>query len=459
MPKQREKDDFRKIINAIKMKKFVLSELGSDEVEALCQRKQIDFKPVFEVVRGVLDDVRQNGDEAVRAYTEKFDGAKLGSFLVSEKEIEEACGRAKGEVIEEEGRPKVTVEVAFAVASRNIEKFHRAQLSKNIKVETSKGITCFTRMLPIEKVGLYIPGGMAPLPSTALMLGIPAKIAGCKEVVMCTPPNREGKIPDIILYAARVAGIRKIFKIGGAQAIAAMGYGTETVPKVYKVFGPGNQYVTAAKMLLSIDPFGAAMDMPAGPSEVLVIADNAARADFVAADLLSQAEHGKDSQVVLVCTNKAKIEEIIREIRIQLAELDRKEIAEKALENSFALEVSDVDAAMRFSNQYAPEHLILNVKNADRYVDSVANAGSVFIGRYSCESAGDYASGTNHTLPTYGCARAFSGIGVDSFMKRVTFQKLTKKGAKEIGPTVERMAEVEGLGAHKNAMTLRLKND
>lgn len=430
------------------MKKFVLSELGSDEVETLCQRKQIDFKPVFEVVRGVLDDVRLNGNEAVRAYTEKFDGAKLDSFLVSEKEIEEACGRIGPDV-----------KVAFAIAARNIEKFHRAQLSCDASVETSKGVTCFTRMLPIEKVGLYIPGGTAPLPSTVLMLGIPAKIAGCKEVVMCTPPNREGKIPDIILYAARLAGIRKIFKIGGAQAIAAMGYGTETVPKVYKVFGPGNQYVTAAKMLLSIDPSGAAMDMPAGPSEVLVIADGGARADFVAADLLSQAEHGKDSQVVLVCTSKAKIEEIIREIRIQLTELDRKEIAEKALENSFALEVSDVNAAMRFSNQYAPEHLVLNVKNADKYVDSVANAGSVFIGKYSCESAGDYASGPNHTLPTYGCARAFGGIGVDSFMKRVTFQKLTKKGAKEIGPTVETMAEVEGLGAHKNAMTLRLKND
>lgn len=444
------------------MKKFVLSELGSDEVEALCQRKQIDFKPVFEVVRGVLDDVRQNGDEAVRAYTEKFDGVKLDSFLVSKKEIEEACGRAEGEVMEDYcelfGRG-ITVKDAFAIASRNIEKFHRAQLSKNIKVETSKGVTCFTRMLPIEKVGLYIPGGTAPLPSTALMLGIPAKIAGCKEVVMCTPPNREGKIPDIILYAARLAGIRKIFKIGGAQAIAAMGYGTETVPKIYKVFGPGNQYVTATKMLLSIDPSGAAMDMPAGPSEVLVIADDGARADFVAADLLSQAEHGKDSQVVLVCTSKAKIEEIIREIRIQLAELDRKEIAEKALENSFALEVSDVDAAMRFSNQYAPEHLVLNVKNADRYVDSVANAGTVFIGKYSCESAGDYASGPNHTIATSGWTKVFGPISVDSFMKRVTFQKLTKKGAKEIGPTVEKMAEVEGLGAHKNAMTLRLKND
>jgi histidinol dehydrogenase len=430
------------------MKEFVLSELGSDEIEALCQRKQIDFKPVFEVVRGVLDDVRKNGDEAVRAYTEKFDGVELDSFLVDEREIEEACGRVED-----------TVKVDFETAARNIENFHRAQLSENIKIETMRGVMCFNRILPIEKVGLYIPGGTAPLPSTVLMLGIPAKIAGCKEVVMCTPPNREGKIPDIILYTAKLAGIRKIFRIGGAQAIAAMGYGTETVPKVYKVFGPGNQYVTAAKMLLSIDPSGAAMDMPAGPSEVLVIADSSVRADFVAADLLSQAEHGKDSQVVLVCTSKAKIEEIIQEIRVQLAELDRKEIAEKALENSFALEVPDVDAALKFSNQYAPEHLILNIKNADRYIDSIANAGSVFIGKYSCESAGDYASGTNHTLPTYGCARAYSGIGVDSFMKRITFQKLTKRGAKEIGSVVETMAGIEGLGAHKNAMTLRLKND
>jgi len=430
------------------MKKYVLSELGSEEIDSLCQRKQIDFKPVFEVVRGVIDDVRQNGDEAVRAYTEKFDGVKLGSFLVSEKEIEEACERVSP-----------AVKDAFAIAARNIEKFHRAQLSDDIEVETSKGVTCFTRMRPIEKVGLYIPGGTAPLPSTVLMLGIPAKIAGCKEVVMCTPPNRDGKIPDIILYAAKIAGIRKIFKIGGAQGIAAMGYGTETVPKVYKVFGPGNQYVTAAKMLLSIDPSGAAMDMPAGPSEVLVIADSSARADFVAADLLSQAEHGKDSQVVLVCTNKVKINEIIREVRIQLAELDRKEIAEKALENSFALKVSSVNEALKFSNQYAPEHLILNVENPDRYVKSVVNAGSVFLGKYSCESAGDYASGPNHAIATSGWSKVYGPISIDSFMRRITFQKLTKEGADEIGPIVEKMAEVEGLGAHKNAMTLRLKND
>jgi histidinol dehydrogenase len=290
------------------------------------------------------------------------------------------------------------------------------------------------------------------------MLGIPARIAGCKEIILCTPPNKEGKVPDIILYAARLAGITKIFKIGGAQAVAAMGYGTETIPKVYKIFGPGNQYVTAAKMLLSIEPNGAAMDMPAGPSEVLVIADETARADFVAADLLSQAEHGTDSQVVLVCTSLEKIEEILKEIEIQLTKLSRAEIAEGCLENSFALEVPSLAEAIKFSDKYAPEHLIINTKDARKYAEQVQNAGSVFIGPYSPESAGDYASGTNHTLPTYGYARNYSGVNVSDFMKKITFQELSKEGIRSLGETVEKMAEIEGLDAHKNAMTIRIKS-
>jgi len=429
------------------MKKYYSEKLNAKDEENLLKRPAIDFKSVFEVVRKVLEDVRTNADEALRTYTEKFDGVYLESFTVSEDEINEACGRI----------PEETKE-AFIEAARNIEKFHRSQVTESTPIETTKGVECFRRVVGIEKIGLYIPGGTAPLPSTVLMLGIPAKIAGCKEVIMCTPPNKEGKVPDIILFSARLAGITKIFKIGGAQAIAAMGYGTQSVPKVYKIFGPGNQFVTAAKMIISIEPDGAAMDMPAGPSEVLVIADECANAEFVAADLLSQAEHGVDSQVVLVCTDWEKADEILQEIDRQIAVLPRLEIAKLAISKSFILIVKNVEQALAFSNKYAPEHLILNVKNASEYIGQIENAGSVFIGQYSCESAGDYASGTNHTLPTYGYARAYSGVSIDSFTKKITFQELNKEGVRNLGPTVEKMAEVEQLQAHKNAMTLRLKS-
>lgn len=429
------------------MKKYYLNKLEDFEVANLCQRKSIDFTSVFGVVREVLDNVKKNGDKAVSAYTKKFDGVKLSDFLVGVDEIDEACERVP-----------VDIKKAFEVAASNIEKFHNAQGVDSEVVETSAGVECFRQSRGIEKVGLYVPGGTAPLPSTVLMLGIPAKIARCREIIMCTPPSRDGSVPDIILFAARLAGIDKIFKIGGAQAIAAMGYGTETVPKVYKIFGPGNQYVTAAKMLLSIESDGAAMDMPAGPSEVLVIADKNAAASFVAADLLSQAEHGVDSQAVLVCTDDVKADEILKEVDLQLGKLPRREIASKALSGSFALVVDNIFEAFRFSNLYAPEHLIINAANAEKYLGLVDNAGSVFIGEYSCESAGDYASGTNHTLPTYGYARSFSGVSVDSFVKKITFQKLSPNGVRCIGPVVEKMADIEQLQAHKNAMTLRIKS-
>lgn len=429
------------------MEKYYLNKLENFEIDALCLRKSIDFASVFGVVREVLNNVKKDGDDAVRVYTEKFNGVKLDDFLVSADEIDEACIRVP-----------IDIKKAFEVAASNIRKFHKAQVSDCDVIETSPGVSCFRQSRGIEKVGLYIPGGTAPLPSTVLMLGIPAKIAGCREIVMCTPPSLEGRVPDVILFAARLAGIDKIFKIGGAQAIAAMGYGTCTVPKVYKIFGPGNQYVTAAKMLLSIEPDGAAMDMPAGPSEVLVIADSNSDASFVAADLLSQAEHGVDSQAVLVCTDDVKADEILKEVDLQLATLPRREIAAKALEESFALVVSGVENALKFSNLYAPEHLILNIADADKYLLLIENAGSVFIGPYSCESAGDYASGTNHTLPTYGYARSFSGVSVDSFVKKITFQKLSPDGVRCIGPVVEKMADIEQLQGHKNAMTLRIKS-
>jgi len=429
------------------MKKYFLENLSKPALEALFRRPAIDFVSVFDVVRGVLEGVRSNGDCTVCDYTELFDGVRLVDASVSLDEIDEACGRIPPDV-----------KAAFEVAANNIEKFHKSQVVDSWVVETTKGVKCFRKLLGIEKVGLYIPGGTAPLPSTVLMLAIPARIAGCKEIVMCTPPDRDGNVPDIILFAAKLAGVNKIFKIGGSQAIAAMGYGTESVPKVYKIFGPGNQYVTAAKMLLSIEPGGAAMDMPAGPSEVLVVADKYAAAEFVAADLLSQAEHGPDSQVVLVCTDEDKVEEVLKELEEQLAVLPRGGIAELALENSFALIVKNSDEALSFSNKYAPEHLILNIRDAEDCLDKVVNAGSVFVGEYSCESAGDYASGTNHTLPTYGYANAYSGVSVDSFVKKITFQKLSDDGVRNLGPVVEKMAEVEGLQGHKNAMTLRLKS-
>jgi len=428
------------------MKKYYFKQLNDAQLKGLCKRKAGRFDALFPVVKEIIEEVKSQGDRAVKDWTKKFDGAALSSFIVTEKEIDEASLAVTE-----------SVKRAFKRAVLNIKKFHETQIIKRKGVETMPGVSCFWEMRPIERVGLYAPGGSAPLPSTVLMLAIPAKLAGCREIIMTTPPNREGRVDDIILYAAKLCGVKNIFKIGGAQAIAAMGYGTESVPKVYKIFGPGNQHVTAAKMLISIDPDGAAIDMPAGPTEVLIIADKSARPDFVASDILSQAEHGIDSQSVLVCADKKKTDEILVQVKEQLQDLPRKEIAKKALNNSFALIVDSVEEAITFSNMYAPEHLILNVENVEKYVAKIINAGSVFLGQYSCESAGDYASGANHSLPTYGYSRVYGGVSVSSFQKQITFQKITKQGAKNLGPIVSKMAEQESLKGHKRAMELRYK--
>jgi len=429
------------------MKKYYLKNLDKDNLKALCERPAIDFDSVFGIVKPILEDISANGDKAVSGYTKQFDGVDIEEFEVSENEINEACKRV----------PQ-TLKQAFEEAAKNIEKFHKAQLTDKVSIETMSGVRCFQESRAIEKVGIYVPAGTAPLPSTVLMLGIPAKVANCSEIVMCTPPNKDANIADVMLFAAKLAGVTKIFKVGGSQAIGAMAFGTETIPKVDKIFGPGNQYVTAAKMLVSTSPEGSAIDMPAGPSEVLVIADKDARADFVAADLLSQAEHGPDSQVVLVCTDEKKADDILGKVDKQLKQLSRKDIAIKALECSYVLSVDNVANAIDFSNKYAPEHLILNVSKANFYLDSIINAGSVFIGPYSCESAGDYASGTNHTLPTYGFAKSYSGVNTDSFMKKITFQEIDKEGVISLGSIVEEMAKCEGLDAHKNAMTIRINS-
>lgn len=425
------------------MKRYDITQLDNDQLQALYKRPGISFGTTTPIVTPILDDIRQNGDNAIRYYEAKFGNNDSVGLQVTEQEIDDACLRISKKV-----------KRAFMQAAKNIETFHKAQLKAETSVETMPGVTCYAEIRGIEKVGLYVPGGTAPLPSTLLMLAIPAKLAGCKEIVICTP-SKDGIIADIVLYAARLCGVGKIFKIGGAQAIAAMAYGTETIPKVDKIFGPGNQYVTAAKILVSIDPDGAAIDMPAGPSEVLVIADKQARADFVAADLLAQAEHGSDSQVVLVSTSQAKINAVFLELEKQLPLLPRKDIAAQALANSFALLVPSSEIAVDFSNRYAPEHLILNTVNAENLVSKIINAGSVFVGPYSCESAGDYASGTNHSLPTYGYARAYSGVSIASFQKRITFQQVTQRGAEAIGPVVSVMATEEGLDAHRRAMEFR----
>ena len=378
------------------------------------------------------------------AYEEKFDHVKLSSLAVSEAEINEAMTLVSEDLLS-----------SLRTAHHNIKAFHEAQRYEGIRVETAPGVTCWQKSVPIDKVGLYIPGGTAPLFSTVLMLATPAKIAGCKEIVLCTPPNREGKVNPAILAAARIAGVNKIFKAGGVQAIGAMAYGTESVPKVYKIFGPGNQYVMAAKQQVSLHDV--AIDMPAGPSEVCVIADETSHPDFVAADLLSQAEHGIDSQVFLISTSEKMIEEVRKEIDIQLEQLPRKELASKTLENSTFVLVHDGQEAMDLSNAYAPEHLIITTANYQELAEKVVNAGSVFLGLYACESAGDYASGTNHTLPTHGYATAYSGVNLDSYNRKVTFQHLTEEGIRSIGHAVEVMAENEELMAHKNAMTLRVR--
>ncbi len=414
------------------------------EWKTIVERPHLDVSQLNAIVKSVLDDIRANGDKAVMAYEEKFDHVKLSSLAVSEAEIDEAMTLVSEDLLS-----------SLRTAHHNIKAFHEAQRYEGIRVETAPGVTCWQKSVPIEKVGLYIPGGTAPLFSTVLMLATPAKIAGCKEIVLCTPPNREGKVNPAILAAARIAGVNKIFKAGGVQAIGAMAYGTESVPKVYKIFGPGNQYVMAAKQQVSLHDV--AIDMPAGPSEVCVIADETSRPDFVAADLLSQAEHGIDSQVFLISTSEKMIEEVRKEIDIQLEQLPRKELAAKTLENSTFVLVHDGQEAMDLSNAYAPEHLIITTANYQELAEKVVNAGSVFLGLYACESAGDYASGTNHTLPTHGYATAYSGVNLDSYNRKVTFQHLTKEGIRSIGHAVEVMAENEELMAHKNAMTLRVR--
>ena len=408
-------------------------------------------RPLFSVaelegqVHAILAEIKTSGVHAIRKYTEKFDGVLLGEFAVSEKEIEAAV-----ELVD------CSLKSAIEKASENIRLFHASQKPELKKIETTPGVVCWQKAVPIEKVGLYVPGGSAPLFSTVLMLAIPAKIAGCKEIVLCTPPDKSGKINPAILYAAKLVGVTKIFKLGGIQAIGAMAYGAGEVPKVDKIFGPGNQYVMAAKQLISISDV--AIDMPAGPSEVAVMADESANAAFIASDLLSQAEHGPDSQVVLVTNSAKMVDEVEQEITLQLAQLTRSEIASKALKNSVAIVLNDEEEMVDLINEYAPEHLIISLKNYAEVAEKIINAGSVFLGNYTPESAGDYASGTNHTLPTNGWARSFSGVNLDSFLKKITFQEISKEGIKNLGPVIETMAAAEQLDAHKHAISLRLKD-
>ncbi len=410
----------------------------------ILKRPTFSFRQLENTVAAILDDVKLNGDAAIRKYALQFDKVNLIGLQIDQKEITEACNAISSDL-------KKAIESAKA----NIELFHKNQKEEVKPIETAKGVTCWRRSIGIEKVGLYIPGGTAPLFSTVLMLGTPAKLAGCKEIILCTPSDQNGKVNPAILYAAQLVGVTQIFKIGGVQAIGAMAYGTETIPQVYKIFGPGNQYVTCAKQLINKE--GVAIDMPAGPSEVAIISDKSCEPSYVAADLLSQAEHGVDSQVILVSNEMSVIEKVNIELEKQLKELSRNSIAEKALKNSKAILVQTLEEGIELLNEYAPEHLIIACENENALAEKVINAGSVFLGNYSCESAGDYASGTNHTLPTYGYAKAYSGVSLDSFVKKVTFQKLTKEGIQTIGRTIELMAEAEGLDAHKNAVSIRLK--
>ncbi|MEQ6124072.1 histidinol dehydrogenase [Pseudotenacibaculum sp. MALMAid0570] len=396
-------------------------------------------------VNQIFDDVQRNGDMAIQKYTSLFDGIELASINVSEEEIKEAVNSVSKEL-----------KNAIELAKSNIEKFHVAQKTDIVYKETMSGVECWQEKRPIEKIGLYIPGGTAPLFSTVLMLTVPAQIAGCKEIVLCTPPNSKGKVANEILYAAQLCGVTKICKVGGIQAIAGLTFGTNSIPSVYKIFGPGNQFVTVAKQLAT--KYGVAIDMPAGPSELLIVADNSAIPSYVASDLLSQAEHGTDSQVILVSTSNKLIEAVSEEISKQLNELPRIEIAAKAIENSRLILVDSKEEALELINEYGPEHFIICTENDEFFVDNISNAGSVFIGNYTPESAGDYASGTNHTLPTNGFSKAYSGVNLDSYTKSITFQKISKQGIKNIGRSIELMAEAEGLQAHKNAVSLRLKD-
>ncbi|UKK49784.1 histidinol dehydrogenase [Prevotella sp. E13-17] len=409
----------------------------------ICERPHLDMTQLQNTVSSVLCDIRENGDEAVKKYEQRFDHVDLATLSVSEAEINEAESLVSDEL-----------KNAIQLAHDNIFKFHEAQRFSSKKITTRDGVVCWQKSVAIERVGLYIPGGTAPLFSTVLMLAAPAKIAGCKDIVLCTPPNREGKINAAILVAARIAGVNRIFKIGGVQAIGAMAYGTESVPKVYKIFGPGNQYVMAAKQQVSMGDV--AIDMPAGPSEVCVLADDSANPAFVAADLLSQAEHGVDSQVLMITTSEDMLARVQHEVEQQLNLLPRKEIAARALENSRLVLVESSREMLELSNAYAPEHLIIQTTDYEELAEHVVNAGSVFLGQYACESAGDYASGTNHTLPTHGYATAYSGVNLDSYCRKITFQHLSEEGIRQIGHAVELMAEAEQLDAHKNAMTVRL---
>ncbi len=412
--------------------------------EELLKRPTQTVDDIEATVIEIFSEIKKKGDIAVSKYSALFDGVKFKDFKVTEAEINEA----KNNISEE-------LKDAIALAKENIEKFHSAQQTDRVQVMTSPGVECWQEKKAIQKIGLYIPGGTAPLFSTILMLATPANIAGCKEIVLCTPPNREGKVHPAILYSAALSGVTQIFKIGGIQAVGAMTFGTETVPKVYKIFGPGNQYVTVAKQLAT--KHKVAFDMPAGPSELLIVADDTANPAFVASDLLSQAEHGTDSQVILVSTSRDLVESVENEIEKQIEDLPRKEIAKSSIANSKLIFVENDDIALELINDYGPEHLIICTKSEDHYVDGIQNAGSVFIGNYTPESAGDYASGTNHTLPTNGYAKQYSGVNLDSFYKSMTFQKISAEGIKNIGPAIEIMAEAEGLHGHKNAVTMRLK--
>ncbi len=411
----------------------------------ILERPHTDISALNGVVDDILEDVRNNGDEAVRRCELRFDGVSLRSLAVTDGEIENAVRSVDAELKE-----------AIELAHSNIERFHMAQRTTEHKVETMPGVSCWQKSVAIQKVGLYVPGGTAPLFSTVLMLATPARIAGCDDIVLCTPPDKNGNVNPAILVAAKTAGVDKIYKIGGVQAIGAMAYGTETVPKVYKIFGPGNRYVMAAKQRVSLD--GVAIDMPAGPSEVCVVADETSNVEFVAADLLSQAEHGTDSQVLLISTSESVAVRVSEEIDRQLAVLPRRDIAARSLENSLCIIAHDGSEAMEISNAYAPEHLVIATEDYDVLADKVVNAGSVFLGKYACESAGDYASGTNHTLPTHGYAMAYNGVNLDSYIRKITFQHITPEGVMSIGRAVEVMAENEQLEAHKNAMTVRLRN-
>jgi histidinol dehydrogenase len=413
--------------------------------KTILERPTKTVDDIEKTVNQIFDDVQKNGDKAVHKYTQLFDGVSLENKLVSSNEIQEAIALISDDL-----------KNAINLAKENITNFHSAQKTEKVSIETTKGVFCWQEKRPIQKVGLYIPGGTAPLFSTVLMLAIPAQIAGCKEIVLCSPPNKEGKIHPAILYAANLCGVTKIIKVGGIQAIAGFTFGTETIPQVYKIFGPGNQFVTVAKQLST--KHGVAIDMPAGPSELLVVADDSANASFVASDLLSQAEHGADSQVILVSTSKELIKEVSSEIEKQLLDLSRVDIATKAIDNSKSIFVESDEIALELINEYGPEHFIVCTNNNDFYIDHIENAGSVFIGNYTPESAGDYASGTNHTLPTNGFSKAYSGVNLDSFTKSITFQKITKEGIQTIGNAIELMAAAEGLDAHKNAVTLRLKD-